>query len=105
MNSHPLSLVVMREQRGPSGAQREMGGHRRSAMGEERRDRKGPARPDPDVPREMVPAFSMIPLERWNVERSGTSCGKNTKRDDQFLFYKHLIGWWITELILRSTAI
>jgi len=23
--------------------------------------------------------FNMIPLERWNVERRGTSCGKNTK--------------------------
>jgi hypothetical protein len=39
----------------------------------------------------------MIPLERWNVERSGTSCGKSTKGRWSIPFLRIPIGGWNTE--------
>jgi hypothetical protein len=38
-----------------------------------------PVRADTAFQEKRCQPLYMIPLERWNVERSGTSCGKSTK--------------------------
>jgi hypothetical protein len=43
--------------------------------------------------------FTMIPLERWNVERSVTFSSKSTKEGWHILSVRTLSGLWNTEVI------